>query len=297
MIPFNYHHLYYFYVIAEAGSIAKACETLLLAQPTLSTQLKQFETALGKRLFERNKQRLSLTEDGRMVLDYAEGIFEIGKELEEALLGQPRAGRPAVQVGVLVGTPRAFSHALLEQGFALHPDIHIGVREAGMEGLLEDLRQQKLDVILTDVSIRSSEQDEFVNRRVGKIPIVFAAAPALARKHPRVPQSLDGAPFILPSLPSQICHHLQDLFAEWRVKPRFVAEVQDVELARRLAVAGHGITALNATTVAASRPARSLVVLGSAERWDLYESVYLVARRRKRPNPVVEALLNSFRIT
>ena len=41
MIPLNYHHLYYFFVIAKEGSIAKACEKLFLAQPTLSTQLKQ----------------------------------------------------------------------------------------------------------------------------------------------------------------------------------------------------------------------------------------------------------------
>jgi len=77
MIPMNYHHLYYFYVIARAGTISKACETLFLAQSTLSAQLKLLETSLGRKLFERRKQRLFLTDEGRLVLDYAESIFEM----------------------------------------------------------------------------------------------------------------------------------------------------------------------------------------------------------------------------
>ena len=85
MIPFNYHHLYYFYVIAKAGSISKACETLYLAQSTLSAQIKLFEKSLRKQLFERQKQRLILTEEGRVVLDYAESIFEIGQEMQDTL--------------------------------------------------------------------------------------------------------------------------------------------------------------------------------------------------------------------
>ena len=89
MIPFNYHHLYYFYVIAKAGSIAKACETLLLSQPAISTQLKQLEKSLGSPLFERRKQRLFLTEQGRFVLDYAESIFEMGQELLGSLVKTP----------------------------------------------------------------------------------------------------------------------------------------------------------------------------------------------------------------
>jgi LysR family transcriptional activator of nhaA len=58
MIPFNYHHLYYFYTIAKLGSISKACEKLRLCQPTLSAQLKQFENYLKFKLFERENKKL-----------------------------------------------------------------------------------------------------------------------------------------------------------------------------------------------------------------------------------------------
>lgn len=71
----NYHHLYYFFTIAKQGSITKACDVLHISQPALSAQLKQFEHVLKRQLFERHKKRLRLTEDGKMVLDYAQRIL------------------------------------------------------------------------------------------------------------------------------------------------------------------------------------------------------------------------------
>jgi len=49
----NYHHLLYFWMVAKRGSIAKACEELRLAQPTISGQLRALEESLGEKLFVR----------------------------------------------------------------------------------------------------------------------------------------------------------------------------------------------------------------------------------------------------
>ncbi len=110
----------------------------------------------------------------------------------------------------------------------------------------------------------------------------------------KVPADLDGAPFILPSLPSQVYHQVLDALAVWKVRPNVVAEVQDVELARRLAVAGRGIVPINAYTVAASLPAGGLRVINASRSLGIYESVYLVVRKRKWPNPLVERLIKNF---
>ena len=55
----NYHHLYYFWVVAKQGSIARAVDKLRLAQPTISGQLKQLEETLGEKLFTRATRRKS----------------------------------------------------------------------------------------------------------------------------------------------------------------------------------------------------------------------------------------------
>ena len=296
MIPINYHHLYYFYVISKAGSIRKAGETLLLAQSTLSAQIKQFETSLGRRLFDRKKQRLHLTDDGRMVLDYAESIFRMGQELQDTLKDRPISGRLEIQLGVLSGTPHAYGHALLEFVLKEFPDAHIDAKEGSIDDLVLDLREQRLDAILTDVSIRTPEHDVIDNHLVARIPIVFAAAPSVARRYRRIPQDLDGAPLILPSLPRQAYHHIQDLLTEWKVKTKVVVEVQDVELARRLAISGHGIAPINAYSASVSLPEKALTILGHGKSFGLYESVFLVTQKRKWPNIILERILKKFRL-
>lgn len=296
MIPFNYHHLYYFYVIAKAGSISKACDTLFLAQSTLSAQIKLFEKSLGKNLFERHKQRLILTEEGRIVLDYAESIFEMGEEMRDTLNDKPKKNEISIQIGILNGTPRSFGQALLEHIFSSKKNVLAAVKEGNLDDLLTDLHQHKLDVILTDVSIHNQDQKEFMNHLVGKIPVIFAAAPQVARKIKNIPNDLEGAPLILPSLPSQIYRQVLDLFAEWKVNPKIIAEIQDVELARRMALAGHGIVALNAYTVSVSLPKNSLIPIKSPKPIEIYESVFLVTRKRKFTNPVAENLLQTFRL-
>ena len=100
---------------------------------------------------------------------------------------------------------------------------------------------------------------------------------------------------ILPAQPSQVYHQVLDLFGRWKVTPDVVAEVQDLELARRLAVAGHGIVPLNLQTLAASRPAGELVAL-RAKPLGVYESVYLIARQRRWLNPLAERALDHFRL-
>src|SRR5918997_3097555 len=79
----NYHHLLYFYTVAREGSVARAAEVLHLTQPTVSTQVRLLERALGERLFERRGRGLALTDAGRLAYRYAEEIFALGREFQD----------------------------------------------------------------------------------------------------------------------------------------------------------------------------------------------------------------------
>ena len=77
----NYHHLLLFWTAARAGSIARACEQLKLAQPTISGQIRALEESLGEKLFTRSGRGLALTETGQVAYRYADEIFSLGREL------------------------------------------------------------------------------------------------------------------------------------------------------------------------------------------------------------------------
>jgi LysR family transcriptional activator of nhaA len=86
----NYKHLHYFWVVAKHGGIVRASERLHITPQTISGQISLLEEQLGEVLFKKVGRNLELTDTGRLVLSYADEIFSLGSELEDALRNTPR---------------------------------------------------------------------------------------------------------------------------------------------------------------------------------------------------------------
>ncbi len=296
MIPFNYHHLYYFYTVAKMGSISRACGELRLAQPTLSAQIKQLENFLNVKLFEREGKRLVLTDEGRSILFYAAEIFDTGKELMDRLGDLSPKGSLRIQIGVSNSVPKACSNALLKFIIRTEPRVHITVHEDSTEKMAEALQTHVLDLVLTDIPYRPSVEQNIENHLVGKIPIVFCAHPSLAKKYKKIPKDLNGAPLILPTAHSGIYHAVQEYFVTHRITPNIIAEIQDVELVRRLVLDGVGIAPLNRFTITAAPGREGLTVLDHQKKQHIYDTVYLLIKKRKKHNTLIPPILERFKL-
>lgn len=77
------YQLEYLLATVKEGSLLKASESLHVSQPALSRAIQRLEDDLGIPLFDRNKNRLILNENGKQIIDYASNILEIKKQLEE----------------------------------------------------------------------------------------------------------------------------------------------------------------------------------------------------------------------
>lgn len=72
----NILHVKYAVEVAETGSINKASETLLIAQPNLSRSIKELESDLGITIFERSRRGMTLTPEGYEFICRARHILE-----------------------------------------------------------------------------------------------------------------------------------------------------------------------------------------------------------------------------
>ncbi|MCA9400055.1 MAG: LysR family transcriptional regulator, partial [Candidatus Omnitrophica bacterium] len=261
MIPFNYHHLYYFYVIAQEGSISRATEILNLAQPTLSAQLKQFEDFLNVKLFIREGRKLTLTEEGRKVLSYAKMIFDIGQELKDRMVDLSHKGRPHIHIGIGHFVPKTIVDLLLHFILEHEPNTYIHVEKDNMDKLIQDLNDHILDLVLTDTPFETTMSGDIKNKFIGKIPIVFCAHPTIARHIKQFPKDITGQPMIFPAAPRQIAYTLKEFLYEHQLEPKIVGEIQDIETVRRLALRGYGIAALNLLTVKEAPAKENLTIL------------------------------------
>lgn len=146
----NYKQLHHFWAVAKAGSIVRASERLNLTPQTLSGQIGLLEESLGVALFLRVGRRLELTETGRLTLSYADEIFQVGNELEEALRSYPESHFISFRVGVDDAVPKSIAYRLLTPAMALADPVRIVCREDKLVRLLVELAIQRLDLVLAD---------------------------------------------------------------------------------------------------------------------------------------------------
>lgn len=298
MIPFNYHHLYYFYTVARLGSVTRAAQELRIGQPALSAQVRQFEAYLNTRLLEREGRGIRLTEEGHTVQAYAKEIFDLGKEFFDHF-GDLSAhkGRHRMQIGVGSAVPKTFVDKVLTFLLDTDPRVYLAVEEDRVDRLAARLDRHELDIILSDTPIiRSAGTEALLNHLAGKIPVVFCAHPKLAGRLRRgFPKSLHGSPVLLPASDSQVSRRVREFFIEQKIEPEIIGEIEDVELVRRLALSAAGAAPLNQLTAQYAPSHERLVIIGRPAS-PMDESLYLITRQRRRPHPLVRSLTQGFRL-
>jgi LysR family transcriptional regulator, transcriptional activator of nhaA len=240
----NYHHLLYFWMVAKKGSIARACEELRLAQPTISGQLRALEESLGEKLFVRQGRRLVLTEAGQVVYRYADEIFTLGSELTDVLKGRPRNRPLRLIVGVSDLIPKLIAYRILEAALTLKGGVQIECYEDTPEKLLLNLSAHELDLVLTDSPAYSAVRVRVFNHLLGSSGVALFASPKLAKFYrKRFPDSLMAAPFLLPMKNSTLRQIMDQWFETHSITPRIVGEFQDTALLSAFGQAGVGIFA------------------------------------------------------
>src|SRR5687768_5683600 len=176
----NYNHLYYFWVVAREGGVVRAGEELMVSQPTISTQLRDLERALGHRLFDRAGRGLVLTEVGRMAFNYANEIFTLGQEMINALEHQPAARPLRLAVGLVDVIPKLVALRLLEPAMKLESPVRLICREDKADRLLADLAARRVDVVLSDAPIGTAVQLQAFNHLLGESEVAQRRAHAAA---------------------------------------------------------------------------------------------------------------------
>ena len=288
----NYHHLLYFWVIAREGSIKQACEVLSLSQPALSAQLRALEDSMGEKLFARVGRGLVLTDVGKVVYRYAEEIFTLGRELTNTLKRQETYRPVRLVVGIAEVVPKMVAYKLLKVAFKQFKHIKVVCWEGRLERLLGELAQHMLDIVLTDTPVPPTISVEAHSHLLGESGVTLFGIERLVKKYRKnFPQSLHGAPFLVPTTNSVLRRGIDEWFRKHRIQPLIVGEFEDGATMKAFAQEGHGV--FPGSTVASTEICRQYRVrkLGNIE--GLTERFYAVTVERRLKHPAVVAISES----
>lgn len=290
----NYHHLHYFWVTAREGGVSRASEKLRLSQPTISAQIKRLEEVLDVRLFHRHGRSLVLTDTGRMVFQYADQIFGVGRELLEAVRShQPGRALP-LTIGVSNAVPKLIACRLLRP--LMHPrsPVRLVCREENTEQLLTQLATHALDVVLADAPAPPHIRVKAFNHVLGESDTGFFAPRALAaRLKRRFPHSLQHLPMVVPTLNTALRHDLDRWLDALAVQPTIVGEFEDPALMK---VFGAEAGAVFPAPVAIARDIARIydvTLVGVTDA--VKERYYAISAERRLTHPGVLALTSAAR--
>ena len=290
----NYNHLFYFWFVAREGSIARAAEELMVSQPTISVQIKELETALRHRLFERVGRGLVLTDAGRIAFNYANDIFSLGQELSNALENQPAGPALKLSVGILDVIPKIVVRQLLDPALHLPQPVRLICREDKADRLLADLAARRTDVVLSDAPIGTAVQVEGFNHLLGESGVSFFASKELAARLKKgFPRSLNGQPVLLPSDHTQVRRSLNQWFDSKRIHPVVAGEFDDSALMFWFGQSGTGV--FPAPTVMETTVQRDFGVKLVGRAPDVRERFYAISIEPKLKHPAVVAVCEAAR--
>ena len=143
----------YYLAVVREGTISAAAETLHVAQPSLSRQMKDLEEELGASLFARGNRKITLTEEGMILRKRAEEIVQLMQMTEEEI----SQIKNHISGSVRIGAGESYSFHYLSRTAASiaedHPDIRFNITSGDTQDLMDELNNGLIDfaVIFTEV--------------------------------------------------------------------------------------------------------------------------------------------------
>jgi LysR family transcriptional activator of nhaA len=290
----NYHHLRYFWTVAKEGGLRRASDKLKVSQPSMSTQIKLLEAALGEPLFRPSGRSLALTEFGQLVFGYAEEIFTIGSEILRATKQAPNVRSLRLHVGIVDSFPKLMSYDILRPVLEHQPPVQLTCHEGKLADLVSQLNTHRIDVVLSDEPASPGIAGKVFNHPLASSEITFCAMPGLAKTlKGRFPRNLNDAPALLPTQNCSLRRDLENWFRHTGVQPRVVAEFEDAALTKIVATSGLGFIAVPTMVASEAVERYGFVPIGRTKEVDT--RFYAITAERRFTHPAILAMTRNLK--
>lgn len=292
----NYHHLLYFWMVAREGTILRAAEKLHIGQPAISTQLRSLEESLGQKLFQKSGRTLQLTETGKTVFRYADEIFSLGRELQDALKNRSTGRALRFVVGVADALPKLMVHRLLEPALRLPDEVQVVCIDGEPDRLMAQLALHELDLVVCDGPANPRLGLKAFNHLLGECGVTFFGTEELARRYRKgFPESLKGAPFLMPANNSMLRRSLDQWFDALGIRPVIRGEFSDSALLKAFGQFGDGLFAAPSAVEDDVKRMYHVSVVGRDD--SLRERFYAVSVEKRLKHPAVVAISEAAKTT
>ncbi len=156
----NLKQLEAFVMIANNNSFSLTAKQLYLTQPTVSAYISKLEYELGEKLFYRTTKDVTLTEAGKKIYIYAKDMIELAEKIENAF---KKDSEESVRQMVISASsiPGAYLvPGILAEFSRIYPNVEMRVHETDSMGVLNDIREHRVDIGFVGTMVKEREIDQ-----------------------------------------------------------------------------------------------------------------------------------------
>lgn len=241
-----------FHTVARLLSFTKAAESLHMTQPAVTFQVRQLEEHFNTRLFDRTHNRISLTEAGQRVYGYAEHIFVMYAEMENAVRELTGEISGVLILGASTTIAEYMLPALLGDFKDQYPDVTVRLKVSNTDGIVSMVENNVIDLGVVEAPVMNKNL-VVEHCRVDQLVLIVAPGHPLARRDRVKLSELTEYPYICREEGSGtrevILEHLHDVglgVGDLHV----VMELGSSEAIKGAVEAGMGISILSRATIA-----------------------------------------------
>ena len=184
-----------FHTVARLLNFTKAADALHMTQPAVTFQIRQLEEHFNTRLFDRTHNRVTLTDAGHRVYSFADRIFELYDEMENAIREMTGDVSGVVTLGASTTIAEYMLPFLLGDFKTRNPEVNIRLKVSNTEGIVSMVENNVIDLGIVEASVNNKnlQVDEC---RIDQLVAIMPVNHPLANLKSITPQQLLPYSFI-----------------------------------------------------------------------------------------------------
>jgi LysR family transcriptional regulator, low CO2-responsive transcriptional regulator len=229
----NINQLRAFYHAAKSLSFSAAAEDLFVTQPAVTKQVKLFEEFCNLKLFKRRKSRLYLTDEGKKVLVYASRIFELEKQLEDALSAIQNQKQGSLRIGTTKTYAKYFMPRLLAPFQKSFPGVIIDLDEGSSLSMTESLLDFR-NALAIVAKVLDHPDITFRPLMLEEVIVIASPEHRLAGEGPVGLESLAGHPLVMKEYGSGTRKLIERLAHDENIDFNVIAQTSNMDFIKQL---------------------------------------------------------------
>lgn len=244
-----------FLAVAECKSISKAAAQLYISQPAVSITIKKLEENLNTTLFVRKSKGVELTENGRKLYEDAKRAFQILLDTEDRLRFHQNTGYLRIAASNVLC--KYFLMPYLKEFTSLYPNTDISITCTSSSTACAMVEQCNIDLAL---AAKPENVGTAVYHSLGVIEYIFVCTPAYRNKlNCDNDKIFEHGNIILLDKDNVSRRHLNSYYAQHKITPLHILEVNEMDLLIEFAKMGIGVSCVVRKFVEEELKAGSLI--------------------------------------